>query len=432
MIAATLLGLLCLPAPAGAAQARPAAPAQPARQQAPQAWSIESLTVTGNRNYSPEQILAAAGLKLGQKVTPKDLEAARDRLAATEAFQAIEFRFGPAPSGKAYAVSFHVAEAEPLFPVRFEDLPLPEEEIKAHLRRLDPLFGERIPATDALLRRYARSIEELLESKGRPQAVLGRVTAEAGEPPAAVFGPAAAPPVIAEVRFSGNQAIPATALQRAISGLAIGAPYREKRFRQWLDASVRPLYEARGRLRVAFPEIRAEPARDIKGVIVSVRIEEGPSYKLGAVRIQGGPIEAAELLRAADLKTDDLYDGAAVQAGLERIQKRLRREGYLRARAESERQIREEDRSADLLIRIEPGARFLFGKLAVEGLDLNAEAAIRRMWTLKPGQPFNADYPEYFLSRVREEGVLENLKKTAARVTPHEETGTVDVTLEFR
>lgn len=421
MSLAALLLSLCLPAAE-----------QPPPRQAPQAWPIESLTVTGNRNYSREQILAAAGLKVGQKVTPKDLEAARDRLAATEAFQTIEFRFGPAPSGKAYAVSFQVAEAEPLFPVRLEDLGLPEEEIKTHLRRSDPLFGERIPATDALLKRYARAIEELLESKGRPQTVLGRVAAEPGEPPAVVFGPAAAPPAIAEVRFSGNQVIPATALQRAISGLAIGAPYREKRFRQWLETSVRPLYEARGRLRVAFPEIRAEPARDIKGVIVTVRIQEGDSYKLGAVRIEGGPLEAAELLRAADLKTGDLYDGAAVQAGLERIEKRLRREGYLRARAESERQIHEEDRRADLLIRVQAGPQFLFGRLVIEGLDLNAEAAIRRMWTLKPGRPFNADYPEYFLSRVREEGVLENLKKAAARVTPHEETGTADVTLEFR
>jgi outer membrane protein insertion porin family len=128
------------------------------------AWPIQVLEVTGNQNYSQEQILAVAGLRPGQIATPKDFEAARDRLAATGAFQADRVSLRTcAGSGKAYAVSFHVVEAGPFFPVRFEDLPLTEEEIKAHLRALDPLFGERIPATEDVLARYAAPIEELLE-----------------------------------------------------------------------------------------------------------------------------------------------------------------------------------------------------------------------------------------------------------------------------
>lgn len=414
---------------------RPAAKVAPPKAvpaQGAHAWPIESLTVSGNANYSQEQILAAAGLKLGQIASPKEFEAARDRLAATGAFESIEFRFAPAPSRKGYAVSFQVAEAGPLFSVRFEDLGVPDEEVKRHLREIDPLFGDRIPATQALLERYARAIEELLERKGRREPVVGQLAAEGAEPPAALFRPAALPPAIAEVRFVNNQVIPVLALQRAISGVAVGLRYTEKRFRQLLDASVRPLYEARGRVRVAFPEIRIEPAQDVKGVIVTVRVEEGDSYNLGAVEIHGGPLAAEELLRAAAWKTGALFDGAGVQAGLEAIEKRLRREGYLRARAGAERRVHEVARTVDLLIQVEPGPRYVFGKLAVQGLDLHGEAAVRRMWTLKAGQPFNADYPEYFLARVREEGVFENLKKTRALVEPRDDALAVDVTLVFQ
>ncbi len=421
--------LVCLSA--GAFQ-RSAPTAQGVKAEPPRAWPIESLSVTGNQNYSPEQIFAAAGLKLGQVAGPQDFELARDRLAATGAFQTIEFRFGPATSGKGYAVAFHVVEAGPLFPVRFEDLGVPDEEIKQHLRRLDPLFGEQIPATEGLLARYARAIEELLESKGRRERVAGRLTAEAGEPLAAVFRPALTPPAIAEVRFLNNQVIPETALRRAISGVAVGVPYTEKRFRQLLETSVRPLYEARGRVRVTFPEIHAAPAEGIQGVVVTVKVNEGESYNLGAVRIEGAPLAAEELLRAAGLKSDEMFDGARVQAGVEQIERRLRREGFMRVRADLERQIRDEARRVDLLIRIQPGPRYAFGKLAIQGLDLHGEAAVRRMWTLKPGQPFNADYPDYFLNRVREEGVFENLKKARARIEPNDATLTVDVTLAFQ
>jgi len=396
------------------------------------AWPIHVLEVTGNQNYSQEQILAVAGLRPGQIAAPGDFEAARDRLAATGAFQTIEFRFGPAPAGKAYAVSFHVVEAGPFFPVRFEDLPLPDDEIKAHLRARDPLFGDRIPATEDVLARYARAIEQLLEQRGKREAVRGRLTAEGAEPLTVVFGPAAQPPVVAEVRFTGNQVIPTTALQRAMHAVAVGVPYKEKTFRQLLEANVRPLYEARGRVRVSFPEIQVAPAEGIKGVVVTVKVEEGESYKLGAVRVEGGPVEAAELLRAAQLKDGELFDGARVAAAAERIQKRLRRDGYMKAEVTTAQTVQEANRTVEVTFRIEAGPQYVFDRLVIRGLDLVAEAAIQRMWTLKPGQPFNADYPDYFLARIREEGVLENLRKAGALVETDDAARTVRVTLEFR
>jgi outer membrane protein assembly factor BamA len=396
------------------------------------AWPIQVLEVTGNQNYSQEQILAVAGLRPGQIATPKDFEAARDRLAATGAFQTIEFRFGPAPGGKAYAVSFHVVEAGPFFPVRFEDLPLTDEEIKAHLRALDPLFGERIPATEDVLARYARAIEQLLEQKGKRQAVRGRLMSEGAEPLAVVFGPATQPPVIAEVRFIGNQVIPTTALQRAMHAVAVGIPYKEKTFRQLLEANVRPLYEARGRVRVRFPEIQVTPAQGIKGVVVTVKVDEGESYKLGSFRVEGGPVEAAELLRVVELKEGELFDGARVATAAERIRKRLRRDGYMRAEVKTAQTVQEASRTVDVTFRVEAGPQYLFDRLVIRGLDLVAEAAIQRMWTLKPGQPFNADYPDYFLARIREEGVLENLRKASAWLETDDAARTVRVTLEFR
>lgn len=428
--------LRCLPALicvlAWAQSQRPGASSAAPASRPSETWPIRSLQVTGNQNYTAEQILAVAGLRIGQIAGPRDFQAARDRLAATGAFEAIEFRFGPAPEGGGYAVAFHVVEAGPFFPVRFEDLPVADEEIRAHLRAVDPLFSERIPATEDLLGRYARAIEQLLEQKGKREAVVGKLSAEGAEPLAVVFRPATPRPVIAEVRFVGNQVIPTTALQRAIHAVAVGVPYSEKTFRQLLDASIRPLYEARGRVRVSFPRLEVQPAEGIRGIVVTVHVEEGESYRLGAVRFQGGPLEESEMLRVADLKPGDLFDGSRVRAAAERLQRRLRREGYMRARVEAETHVRDAGYVVDVKFRVEEGPRYAFGKLSIRGLDLIAEAAVRRMWTLKPGQPFNADYPDHFLARIREEGILENLRKASAELATDDEQHTVHVTLVFR
>lgn len=424
--------LLIVPLLACAQPQRPgsAPPSQAARP--PESWPIRSLEVAGNQNYSAEQILAVAGLRVGQIAGPRDFEAARDRLAATGVFETIEFRFGPAPGGGAYSVMFQVVEAGPFFPVRFEDLPVPDEEIRAHLRAFDPLFSERIPATEDLLARYARAIEQLLEQKGKPEPVSGKLGSEGAEPLTVIFRPATPRPVIAEVRFAGNQVIPATALQRTIHSVAIGLPYSERTFRQLLETNIRPLYEARGRVRVTFPQIEVRPADGIRGVVVTVRVEEGESYTLGAVRVEGGPVEEAEMLRVAGLRPGDAFDGARVRSAAESLRKRLRREGYLRARVEPETLTKDAERTVDVAFRTEAGARYTFGRLAIRGLDLIAEAAVRRMWTLKPGQPFNADYPDYFLTRIREEGILENLRKASAELETDDEQRIVNVTLVFR
>ena len=62
---------------------------------------MEALTVEGNRNYTREQVLAVAGLKVGQLAGKPEFEAARDRLTATGVFETVglQVRAGPEQTG---------------------------------------------------------------------------------------------------------------------------------------------------------------------------------------------------------------------------------------------------------------------------------------------------------------------------------------------
>ena len=65
------------------------------------------------------------------------------------------------------------------------------------------------------------------------------------------------------------------------------------------------------------------------------------------------------------------------------------------------------------------------------GLDLEGEAEIKRIWTMTEGKPFNPEYPDLFLNRIKEESVFEHLGSTKADVHPDEKRHIADVTLTF-
>lgn len=398
---------------------------------APSEWPIQSIAVEGVKRYTKQQVVAASGLTVGKPAGKPAFDAARDRLMATGVFESAGYRFGPAPGEKSYAVTFEVIEVADVYPIEFDRLQAPAQQLLQLLGKSDPLFLDRIPATETVLKRYARLIEDYVASKGQKETIIGRLATGDSGALVVLFRPAASPPSVAEVRFTGNQALTETALQNAIASIAVGSQFSESRFRQILDTTIRPLYEEQGRIRVSFSSIQAEPSKSVNGVRVTVAVAENDVYKLHGVQITGVGIDVARLQKAAAIKTGDVADFREIGKGLGRIRSRLGRDGYMSPKLDVERQIQDTAKTVDLVIRVEKGPQFMFGTLTVKGLDMHGEAAIRKMWALKPGGPFNVEYPEYFLQRVRDDGIFDNLRKTRAVTEPGEKTKTVNVTLIF-
>jgi outer membrane protein assembly factor BamA len=413
---------------------RPAPPAASAPAPAPKPeFSLESLRVTGNKQIPAERIVAASGLVIGKFAEKSDFDAARQRLLDTGAFENVGYEYKPAADGKGYDAVFEVIEAHELFPYRFEDLPAQESALRDAVRKLQPLFTDRIPATAQMLVRYVKAVQEVLAANGNADLqVSGKVNAEAPGELAVLFRPTGSRPNIAEVKFSGNKAVPTTLLLRTINEVAIGLPYTEAAIRQRLDAGIRRLYEARGYIRVSFPNVTTEKASKVEGLVVDVAIDEGPVYGLGAVRFTGAPSsEAAGVERTADFKKAEAVNFDEIDAGLQRVYKRLRGAGFLHASGKVIRDIHDDTHIVDLTVALDPGPRFVFGKLDIQGLDIIAEPVIRKMWGSIEGKPFNPEFPDSFLARVREEGVLSNLGATRSETHLDETAKTVGITLYF-
>jgi len=391
----------------------------------PAVFPLESLRVEGNQKLTVEKILTVAALKIGEPVIRTDFDQARKRLMATGAFQSVAYEFKPSMDAKGVDGVLRVIEVDYWFPYRFEDLPASEEALRAMLRKQESILGDQIPATKEVITRYTAAIEEFLGGKVE---VTGRVISDVPDHPAIVFRPPAPRPNIAEVHFTGNDVLPTASLVNALAPVAVGVPYSDAAMQELLDASVRTLYEERGRVGVTFPKIAVEKAARIDGVSVTVTVNEGESYNFATVKIVGVPGNQADGVK---WRSGDIANLEEVRVGATKIVNRLRSDGYLNATSKTDRTIHETNHTVDALITVTPGAQYHFGKLAIEGLDLITEPQIRKVWILTPGAPFRPDYPDQFLKDLREQGVFENLGETRAEKNVNEKTKTVDVKLFF-
>jgi outer membrane protein insertion porin family len=399
-----------------------------AQAQAPQKYPLESLKVIGNKHVPTAKILAVAALPLGRAVNKDDFDAARQRLINSGAFLNVGYEFKPSASNKGFDAVIEIAELMEFFPYVFQDMPVKDDVLRSAFK--GEIFENEIPVTEAVMRRYVDALEKQLGGKVKVSGKLGRLDSKEY---AVIFTPIEARPSIAQVQFTGNSVIQEDLLIDTFAQAAIGVPYTEGEVQRRLDSSIRPLYEARGRIRVSFPKVTIAKAERVNGVIVNVTVNEGEVYNLGDLRFLGmTSAQSTTLARVADLKKGDIANFDDVKAGLERIHKHYDSDGYLHVSEKVERQVHDDKHTVDLAITVEPGDQYHFGKLKIEGLDIFSEPEIRKMWGNREGQPFNADFPDSFLARIREDDLFDNLgKSTRAETDIDEKTKIADVTLHF-
>jgi outer membrane translocation and assembly module TamA len=104
----------------------------------------------------------------------------------------------------------------------------------------------------------------------------------------------------------------------------------------------------------------------------------------------------------------------------------------MRSRTQAVRTVHEQAKTVDVTFTSVLGVQFLMGKLNVQGMDVVTEPVVRKLWKMKEGDPYDGDYPQFFLDRVKQDGYFDYLASTRWDQSINEKTNTVDVTLYFR
>lgn len=421
------LFLLALPAWAQAPKARPQPKKAPVAEDV---YVLRGLTLTGLKHYKPEQVLPVLGLKAEQRVRMADLEKARDRLLATDCFEGVGWKYEVAPPN-GLLVTFELTEPGQFLPWMLDRVPVAREEFAARARQEFPLMEETLPPSGLLLERLAAVLEKAAAEKGVKEPMAGRVTLVGKDQLTIVFGPKAPPPNIADVRFVNTRAIRADYLQKAMMQLAVGTPFFEPNFRFLLENQIRPIYDSVGRLKASWKSITAASAAGVFGVVVTVEVEEGPAFTLERVVVRGTPFSEEEIQEIGQFKAGETVSMSEVGKGILRVLERLKEKGHMKAGYKAARRLWEDRNAVELYVDVEPGPVYRMGRLQIKGLDLQSEPVIRKLWAIRPGEPYRGGYAAVFAQRIREMDLFDFLSEIKHEERVEEKSESVDVVLVF-
>jgi outer membrane protein insertion porin family len=405
---------------------------KPGPKREPPPGILHSITVKGNHLYSSADIVKYSGLKIGQRVSGPIIEQARTKLQSTELFANVSDTFRFVGNPPAYDLTIEVAEIDQLFPMRFERLGVSSDAVQQYLRDHMALYSDRIPGTEGVLKRYTAAVQELVRQTDPSMKVKARVSNDDPKQLAVLFAPDTPPLTISQVIVSGNQAVDTGTILRAVNQVAIGVPLSDTRLKLILDGAIRPLYAAKGYAAVTFPKIETQPSKTNRGVVVKVEIKEGPVFKIGAIRFHGSGLDEEEIRSNIPFKPGQAFNGKQVDEFRLDLVHRMKRRGLLDASVTTETQPDDSKRVVNVTYNVSAGAVYNFQKLDIQGLDINTEPVVARLWGEKPGKPFNPDYPGFFLKRVQEQGLFDNLADTRSDYTADAASHGVTVHLYFK
>jgi outer membrane protein assembly factor BamA len=145
-----------------------------------QQFRLADIKVSGNQKFTAAAVISACGLRVGQSVVVKDVEAATHRLADTGLFATVDYRYDPKNDAKTvnriagYVLTWKVEEAPTSATVRLDFPGIDEQQLWHDLKIANALLDARIPSNALVVEYYRRNIEQVLRKRNRNEQVVAK------------------------------------------------------------------------------------------------------------------------------------------------------------------------------------------------------------------------------------------------------------------
>jgi outer membrane protein assembly factor BamA len=390
-----------------------AAPKQPVRGKVSSvaANRLVALKVTGTARYSNKEILAASGLQIGQNAADGDFKEAAQRLGDSGLFGDVVYSYSSSGAGVRLELQLADTDQSKLVPAHFENFVwFTDDELRTALQSRVPLFKQLLPIAGDLPDRVSEALQAILTGKQFPGRVnyLRESQDESGGPLSAIAYRVEEISIrIRNVEFPGASPEQTALLTTAARRLS-GAEYGRATLAAVAEFDLLPVYRQRGYLKAAFRPADARvvpqpsPAGDAQApadlqVDAIVPVMPGKMYSTSIVDWKGNSaINVGELAPLLHLPTGQPADAVRLLRDIETLGKLYRSRGYMKVQIKPDTQFDEEKSTVHYDLNIVEGDLYKMGELEILGLDTQATARMQAAWTLREGQPYNADYPEKF------------------------------------
>jgi outer membrane protein assembly factor BamA len=392
-----------------------AAQKQPSRGKvsAVDAYKLIALKVTGTARYTDKEILAASGLRIGQNAADGDFKEAARRLGDSGLFSDVVYSYSSSAAGVRLEMQLADTDQSKLVPAHFENFVwFTDDELRTALQSRVPLFKQLIPVAGNLPDQISEALQAMLSEKQFPGRVnyLRESQDESGGPLSAIDYRVEEVSIrIRSVEFPGASP-EQTALLTSAARRLTGAEYGRATLAAAAKFDLLPVYLQRGYLKAAFgpSEGRVVPQSSSPGdaqgpaelqVDAIVPVQPGRAYSTSSVDWKGNSaITIAELAPLLHLPTGQPADAVRLLRDIEKVGKLYRSRGYMTVQIKPDAHLDDEKSTVHYDLDIVEGDLYKMGEVEILGLDTQATARMQAAWTLREGQPYNADYPNKFVN----------------------------------
>src|SRR5208337_3657528 len=256
--------------------------AAPAQRKAP----APAIRFQGAPQYTQEELLAAAGLNPGTRLSPTQVKAHAKLLNDTGLFTVVKF------SSDSKGLLFSLTPSNQLFPMHLDNLPLelgegPGKELDAKIHGRFPLYHGLLPANGSMNEGIRQMFEEMLAAQGIKATVKAVLTSGLGPQKITAIDFAITSPAvrIGPIQLSGVSPAMQAGANTLIAGQT-GNAFDTENTAIGLQHAFEDLYQDQGYAAVQVAVTQIDPpviSDQAVAIPFAVAAKEGGVYKLGAI-----------------------------------------------------------------------------------------------------------------------------------------------------
>ncbi len=367
-----------------------------------QEYAFSTVVIEGNQRVDAATILSFAGIAKGQALSAAGLNEAYQRIVAAGLFETVEL----VPNGS--TLTIRVSEYPMLNIVDFQgNNRLKDEELA------DAITSKsRLVYSPAQAEADAATLTEIYRAKGRMAASISpKIIRRDDNRVDLVFEIAEGKVVeIERLSFIGNRDFSDRRLRQVLQTKQAGFLRRliqRDTFvpeRVELDKSLlRDFYLSRGYIDFQVLDATADVSRERDATFVAFTVQEGRSFKIGAVstvsEIDG--VDSAEFDAVSKLRSGTTYSPQAIESNVARMENLAIEKGLNFMRVEP--RVERDDRAGtvDITFALVRGERVFVERIDIEGNTTTVDQVVRRQFKSVEGDPFNPREIRQAAERIR-------------------------------
>jgi len=395
---------------------------------------VDELAVSGNRRVDAESVLNQVRQAKGAAISLATIGSDIRRIYKLGFFDDVKVDATRTKQGRVI-VTFIVVEKPAVTEITYEG----NEEIELDDIQAVVNIQPNTVLEVATVKANAEKIRQLYTEKGFFLAeVEGEVEIDPATPEAAriVFKIHEYAKVeVRRVTFLGNKEVPDAELKNIMatregdwgSFLTSFGAFKEEAFQQDIQR-ITAYYYDKGYVQVKVKRPVVRLSRDKRYLYITVAIEEGIQFDVGAVDVQGDFIIPKEELSAKiTIKPDTTFSVTTMRRDIETLRREYMDAGYAYVNINQLTRVRESERKVDITYDIQKGSKVYIRRIEVVGNTKTRDKVIRRELGIEEGQLFSQTGIETSKAKVTRLGFFEKVEVTTQRA---ERDDVIDVRVE--